>query len=72
MAKPQTAKAPQSKSKPLKRFAVRLRRTATLEQTREVEARNRREAERTALEQAKAEPFDLKKAAARDQIVRRG
>ena len=65
--KPRT---PAPKPKLAKRFKVRLRRTATLDETHEVEALNRREAERQVIENAKREPFDLDRAAVREEVVK--
>jgi hypothetical protein len=52
-----------------KTFMVRLKRTATLEETRKVEAEDLAQAEREALEAVKREPFDVKKAQVHDEIV---
>jgi hypothetical protein len=76
---PQTAKhkpllepaEPPPPPKPVKKtFTVRLRRTATIEETRQLEAGDRAEAERQALEEARAEDFDLNKATVREELVR--
>lgn len=56
--------------KPVKKsFTVRLRRTAIVEETRQLEAEDRAEAERQALAAARAEEFDLSKAKVREEIV---
>jgi len=61
---------PSSPPKPVKRtFAVHVRRTATIEESRNVEAENRAEAERLAAEEARAEEFDLKKADVRVEVI---
>jgi hypothetical protein len=51
-------------------FTVRVRRTATLDETRKIEARDQCEAKRRAMHIAQAEPFDLAKAVLRDQVVK--
>lgn len=62
---------PPAPPKPTKRtFTVRVRRIATVEETRHVEAEERAQAERQALEEATAEPFDWKKADVRLEILK--
>ncbi len=74
-SKPQLRPQSKPKSKlscprpaPAKRFKVHVRRTATLEETRAVEAANRREAKLRAMNAAKGEPFDLNRAVVRDVV----
>lgn len=67
---PEVRPEPPPPPKPAKKtFTVRLRRTATLEETRQVEAESRAEAERQALEEVQAEPFDVSKAEMREEVV---
>jgi hypothetical protein len=69
--------SPEAKSEPppppkpvMKTFSIRLKRTATLEETRQIDAENRADAERQALEAARADGFNLSKATVREEIVR--
>jgi hypothetical protein len=52
-----------------KKFKVRIRRTAIIEEEKEVEALNRKTAERRALESVEGEVFDTKRAAIRNEVL---
>ena len=67
---PEFKPEPPPPPKPAKKtFTVRIRRTATLEETRQIEAENRAEAERRTLEEVRAAPFVLSKAQVREEVV---
>ena len=71
--KPAPAKRekPPPKPKPVgRRFTIKVRRTATLESDIEVDAENRQDAEKRAMQRMEREPFRLNQAAIHDAVVR--
>ncbi len=77
-AAPEPAKPPPEGARPEparpkhveKAFKVKVRRTATLETSIEVAAPNRKAAQGRALESVKDQPFELGKAAIREQVIK--
>lgn len=68
---PEIKSEPAPPPKPAKRtYTVRLKRTATLEETRHLEAEDRADAERQVLEQARAETFNLSMAVVTEEILK--
>ena len=67
----ETVRPEPAKPKPVeKTFRVKVRRTATFETDIDVAARNRKVAQERALQSVKDQPFELDKAAMREQVVK--
>ncbi len=65
-----TSPVPPKPKRAEKAFKVKVRRTATFETSIDVAATNRKAAQQRALESVKNQPFDLDKAAIREQVVK--